>query len=253
MTDDTRHDSTDSEPNSGHSNDGEPAGGEEYGLLVVERGDAALGRVVDGGVEPVATVDGGITGSARAGTGDPDRFERERERQTREFFREVAAAADEAFLGDDPVARLAVGGPMDAATALVDGGYLDDRLTDRLVGTFTVEHASEPGLRELLDAAAADFLNPATRRLRETLAAFFERLGEGEGVVYGDADLARAVDDGTVETALVAATVDRERREEIEAAVAAQGGETLVVPEHSARGARFAETFRVGALLSDSE
>lgn len=236
MTDTTRHDRTDTEPTAG-------------GLLVVERGSAALGRLVDGRVDTVDTLDGQITGAARAGAGDPDRFERERERRSREFFHEVAAAAREAFLGDGPVARLAVGGPMDAATALVGGDYLDDRLTDRLVGTYTVEHASEPGLRQLLEAAGDQLLDAESRAVRDALDGFFERLRDGDRVAYGDDDLDRAVEYGAVDTALVSADLTAERRTEIVSAVVDQGGEVLIVPGDSERGARFAETFEVGALL----
>lgn len=242
MTDDTRHDSTDSEPSSDRAD----------GLLVVEPRSAAVGRLVDGRVDTVATLEEQITGSARAGEGDPDRFERERDRQVRAFFDAVATAAAETFLGDDAAPRVAVGGPTTTVDAFLDGDHLDDRLTDRLVGTYTVEHAAEPGLRELVDAAGADLLDAETRRRRAAIEAFFTRLRDGDRVVYGDADLDRALQRGTVETALVSAAVDRDRRDEIAAAVADQGGEAVVLPTDTDRGARFAETFRVGALLRES-
>lgn len=220
------------------------------GLVVVERGGAALGRLVGERVVPVRTMESAVMGQSRAGGQSAKRFERERRRQRREFFGEVAAAAREAFLGEDPVGALAVGGTLGTAESFASGDYLDHRLRDRLVGTYAVEYAGVQGLQGLVEAARDDLLDAARRESRERLDEFFTRLKEGDPVAYGTDHVERAAEYGAVETALVAASVPRDRRADLEAAVTDQGGTLLVVPADTERGEQFARAFDgVGALL----
>jgi peptide chain release factor subunit 1 len=69
-----------------------------FGLLVVERGGAALGLTENEDVEVVETFDSDVMGKTKAGGQSADRFERDRERQKEEFFEEVAEEAKRAFL-----------------------------------------------------------------------------------------------------------------------------------------------------------
>jgi len=69
-------------------------------------------------------------------------------------------------------------------------------------------------------------------------------------VTYGTTEVERALEFGAVETALVSASLDGERRDELEAAVFDQGGETVVVSDETGDGARFdAASGGVAALL----
>jgi len=224
--------------------------GNQFGLVVVQRGGAAVGRLVGERVVPVHVEESQVMPSSRAGGQSAARFERERERQAHEFYRRVATIAEDAFLGDDPVEGVAVGGTMVTARAFVDGDYLDHRLRDRVVETCAVEYATERGLHQLVDAASDELLADGYRAGRERLEEFFSRLRDGDPVAYGREDVERALEFRAVDVALVAGSVPRERRREVEDAVADQGGETHVVPEETERGARFTEAFGgVGALL----
>jgi peptide chain release factor subunit 1 len=233
------------------------APGETFGLVVVERGRAAVGRLLGDRVVPDRTFESQVMGSSRAGGQSAKRFERERARQAHEFFEEVAATAREAFLGDttgdsedrEPVTGVVVGGSMGTAGQFVDGDYLDHRLRDRLLGTYGVEYATEQGLHDLVDAAEDELLDAEQRAVRERVEDFFGRLRDDDPVAYGVADVLQAAEYGGVDTALVSTEMSGDTREQIETAVAEQGGETIVVTDGSDRGARFGETFGVGALL----
>jgi len=233
------------------------APGETFGLVVVERGRAAVGRLLGDRVVPDRTFESQVMGSSRAGGQSAKRFERERARQAHEFFEEVAATAEEAFLGDtngdradgETVTGVVVGGSMGTAQQFVDGDYLDHRLRERLVETYGVEYATEQGLHDLVDAAEAELLDAEQREIREHVDDFFGRLRDDDPVAYGVEDVLQAAAYGAVDTALVATDVPPDTREEIETAVSEQGGETVVVTDGSDRGARFGETFGVGALL----
>ncbi|MEF8850912.1 MAG: Vms1/Ankzf1 family peptidyl-tRNA hydrolase [Haloarculaceae archaeon] len=224
--------------------------GETFGLIAVERGRAAVGRLVGDRVVLDRAFESQVMGSSRAGGQSAKRFERERERQAHEFFEEVAATADGTFLKDGgPVAGVVVGGSLGTADEFVDGDYLDYRLHERVLGTYPVEYATEQGLHDLVDAASEELLDAERRAVREHVDDFFARLRGDDPVAYGVDDVLQAAEYGAVETALVAGDVDPATRERVEAAVADRGGETVVVPDGFDRGARFAGTFGVGALL----
>jgi peptide chain release factor subunit 1 len=224
--------------------------GERFGLLVVERGGAAVGRLAGDRVVPIRSFDSRVMRSSRAGGQSAERFARERERQAHEFYEEVADVAREAFLGDDPVEGVVVGGTLSTARRFVDEGYLDHRLERRVLGTYGVEYATEQGLEGLVAAAGDDLLDAEHRRARDRLTEFFERLRDDDRVTYGADAIDRAVEYGAVDELLVADSVDRERRADLETAVDHQGGDTLVVSTETDRGERFARAFDgVGALL----
>ena len=262
-----------------------------YGLVVVERGGAALGRLEGDEVVPIETIESDVAGKTRAGGQSADRFERRREEQKAEFFGTVADAAERAFL--DPAADAGNdgnggteagggdgggGGPDagDAATdeaggdavpaATVDGlllggttvtadefrnaGVLDRRLDDLLLGdAVAVEYASEQGLRQLAETAA-DRLPDGDRAMRDAVDRFFAALAdEDEAAVYGRDETDDALEYGAVGTLLVSTDLDGEVIHELGDRATEKGGETFVVPTDFERGERFAEAFRVGALL----
>lgn len=88
-----------------------------FGLVVVEHGGAALGRLEDGSVDAIETFDSDVPGKTRAGGQSAERFDRDRERRKEEFYDAVAAEAERAFL-DDPGAVV----PSDGAGRDADGG-----------------------------------------------------------------------------------------------------------------------------------
>jgi peptide chain release factor subunit 1 len=222
---------------------------ETFGLVVVERGGAAVGRLVGERVVPVWTGESRVMGKTRAGGQSAQRFARERERQTHEFFERVARVAADAFLGDDPVAGLVVGGTLTTADRFVSEGHLDHRLRDRLLGTYSVEYATERGLATLVEQASEQLLDAQQRETRERLDRFYAGLREDGAVTYGERDVERAIEFGAVDTLLVASTVSRETRTRLGSAVEERGGETVVVAADTDTGSGFADTFGVGALL----
>jgi peptide chain release factor subunit 1 len=224
--------------------------GETFGLVVVQRGGAAVGRLVGERVVPVHVEESRVMRSSRAGGQSAKRFARERERQAHEFFERVGEMADGAFLGDDPVEGVAVGGTMVTAKRFVEGNYLDHRLTDRVVGTYAVEYATVQGLEQLVDAASERLLDAQRREGRERLEEFRSRLRDGEPVAYGREELERAVEFGAVDAAVLASSLPADERRAIDAAVSGQGGDVYVVSADTERGSSLANAFDgVAALL----
>ena len=223
-----------------------------YGLLVVERGGAALGELEGERVEVLETVESGVMGKTKAGGQSADRFERERERQKESFFQEVADEAERVFLaGEEPaVDGLLVGGTTVTVDEFTDGDYLDHRLADATVGgTFAVEYASEQGLRELAETGREAVEDADQADARAVLERFREELHDDGEVVYGDDRVDEALEYDAAETVLVSGDRPVESIRDYEERTEREGGEVVVVPPETEHGARFDETFGVAALL----
>ncbi|QDX40002.1 Vms1/Ankzf1 family peptidyl-tRNA hydrolase [Salarchaeum sp. JOR-1] len=214
------------------------------GLVVVERGGAAIGRL-DDGVESLEALDSEVPGKTRAGGQSADRFRRRREERKREFFEEVADAAERAFDDSDAVV---LGGTHVTVEAFRDGDYLPAWLDDRVAGTYAVEHAGERGLEQLAAKARGD-VTDGHADARDALDAFFDRLPDGD-VVYGAESVDDALTYEAVDRLLVSETVDAAEREAYAERAEDEGGGMVVVPTDIEGGERFADAFGgVGALL----
>ena len=223
---------------------------ETYGLVVLERGRAALGRLAGERVLPLQSFESQVMGKTRAGGQSAQRFARERDRQKREFFDRVAAAAEAAFLGDDPVEGLLLGGTTITVEEFRGDGYLHHDLRDRVLGVYSVEYATEQGLSQLVDRAEAVLDDAERARTREVLERFFTALGRGGDVVYGPEETRVALDYGAVDVLLVSEALSADEIREFETATTEQGGECVVVPTGTDRGTQFEAGFGgVGALL----
>ena len=224
---------------------------ETFGLIVIERGGAAIGRLIGERIIPIRTFESQVMGKFRAGGQSAQRFERDRERQVHEFFQQVGDIATDAFISDeDMVTGFVVGGTLATAKRFVSDGYLDHRLRNRLLGTYSVEYATVQGLDQLVEKADEQLLDAEQREGREQLDEFYSRLRDGELVAYGAEEVERATEFGAVESVLIASTVPRDQRGKLETAVEQQGGNGYMIDSDTERGSQFVTAFSgVGALL----
>ena len=221
-----------------------------FGLIVIERGRASIGRLVGERVIPIRSFESQVMGKSRAGGQSAQRFERERERQAHEFFHKVGDIANEGLIGDDTVTGIVIGGTLATAKKFVSGDYLDHRLKDRLLGTYSVEYGNAQGLHQLVDKAESQLLDAEQQEARKYLDEFYSRLRDGDTVAYGSAEVGKAIEFGAVETVLITSSVPRDEREKLENEVSQQGGELIVISTDTERGAQLADNFGgIGALL----
>lgn len=226
---------------------------DSYGLLVVERGGAAIGISEGADVTAFETFDSDVPGKTRAGGQSAARFERRREQQKEEFFADVASTAEREFLDSDgslDIDGLFLGGTAVTVESFRDGDYLDHRLADLLIDTFHVQYASEQGLRQLAEKARAESLEEH-REARDALDEFFAALhDEDEPVVYGPEKTDTALTYDAVETLLVSERRSAENVQSLRERVEQEGGDYVTIPTDIDRGEQFAEAFGgVGALL----
>ncbi len=230
-----------------------------YGLLVIERGGAALGELRGDHAISHRTMESMVMGKTRAGGQSAQRFARKRKRQKQDFFKRVAKSANTLFIdhnsGDDAnwaaVDGLLVGGTTITVKDFLDGEYLDYRLHERLLGTYSVDHAFEQGLKQLAEQASDDILDAERQHARDCLDRFFTQLSNEDGqVAYGNDTVETALQYGAVETLLVSETLSVDRIQTLEQTATEQGGETVIILSDFARGEQFQQAFGgVAALL----
>ncbi|MDL5363633.1 peptide chain release factor 1 [Halalkalicoccus sp. NIPERK01] len=226
-----------------------------YGLLVVERGGAALGRLEGEEVVPVETLENEVAEETPSLDSAPEEAEggalEDRQAEWKEgFFDDVADAAERAFLGDESVDELLVGGTEITVEEFTGDDRLDHRLRERVAGTYTVEYASEQGLRQLAERAEDHLTEAEDLPAREALDEFFERVDTGEEVVYGRENVDEALTYDAVETLLLAESVPAEEASELAERAEEIEAEHVLVPTGIERGEQFEEAFGgYGALL----
>ncbi|MCU4800251.1 peptide chain release factor aRF-1 [Halobacteria archaeon HArc-gm2] len=210
-----------------------------YGLVVLERGRAALGRLAGERIVDTRTIESQVMGKSRAGGQSAQRFERERDRQKHEFFTQVADAVEGTFLSEPTVDGLVLGGTTITVDEFQQGDYLHHELRDRVLGVYPVEYATEQGLAQLVERAEDVLSDAQRRRERAALDRFFTALGRDGDVAYGTDATRTAIEYGAVDVLLVADTLPPEQVRDLETATTDQGGECLIVSTDTDRGAQF--------------
>ncbi len=227
-----------------------------YGLLVVERGGAVLGHLEGEEIITIETLDNEMADETPSEDSSPEEAEggamESRQVEWKEgFFDDVAEAAERVFLGEDPIDELLVGGAEVTTEEFIDRDRLDHRLHDRIAGTFTVEYASEQGLRQLVERAE-DYLTEAEDRpAREALDRFFEAINaEEEEVVYGHEKIEEALEFDAVETLLISESIPTEEASELAERAEDIEADHVFIPTEIERGEQFEQAFDgLGALL----
>lgn len=223
---------------------------EMYGLVVLERGRAALGRLVGDRIVSIRTFESQVMEKSRAGGQSAQRFERERNRQKHEFFEQVADAAEQTFLDEPTVDGVLLGGTTITVDEFQQGDYLHHELRNRILDVYPIEYATKQGLSQLVERAEDVLSDAERRREREALDRFFTALGQDGDVAYGAEETRTALDYGAVDVLLVSDARPPAEIRELEAATTDQGGECLVVSTDTDRGAQFDTAFGgLGALL----
>lgn len=225
-----------------------------YGVIAVERGRAAIGELRGESITVHHEIESQVMGKTRAGGQSAQRFARERERQTDEFFQQVAATASAEFRGDDGqprISALLVGGTLATAKQFAETEHLNHQLQDRITGIYSVEYATEQGLRQTVNAGESEILDAEHAQAKQALDTFFSELATATNqVAYGEDNVLQAAEYGAIETLLIEESTAAPVRERVIEATEQQGGNIIRISGNTEKGTAFKDTFGgIGALL----
>jgi len=222
--------------------------GGDYGLLVLEKGEATLGKLAGERVITLTNTESNVMGKTQAGGQSQQRFERERERQKHEFFQEVAEKAKNAFVGED-ISGFVVGGTNHTVSDFTSNDYLHYELEEDLIGPYNVEYANEQGLNQLVGKASDAIDEEETKEARQVVADFFDAL-RSDDAEYGTIPVKQAIEYGAVDTLILTTEVNRGEIETFEKLARNYGTDVVVVETSFEKAEMFQNmTGGVGALL----
>lgn len=184
---------------------------EVYGLIVIDRNDATIGILNGRRIEVIKHLESRVMGKHRQGGQSAQRFERLIEIAAHEYYKKVAALANEKFMDIEGLKGVIIGGPGATKDFFVDHDYLHHELRKIIVGTFDTGYTDESGLRELLQNAAPALEDLGLMKEKTLMKRFMDELRKPDGgnTAYGEAQVRHALTMGAVDTLLVSEAMDK--------------------------------------------
>ncbi|MFB6265508.1 MAG: peptide chain release factor aRF-1 [Candidatus Nanohaloarchaea archaeon] len=183
-----------------------------YGLIVVDRSEAAIGYLKGNTLHVEQTLESNVPGKTKAGGQSQQRFERIRENLYDTFLQQVAEAAKKAFFDkarEGELLGIVVGGPGFAKDDLIDKDYLHSELEDKIIARKDTNYSGEEGLHELMEKSEDVIEESKAIREQQLVQEFLTNLKEENGLsTYGLEEVARALNMGAVDKVLISEDVD---------------------------------------------
>jgi peptide chain release factor subunit 1 len=180
------------------------------GLIALDSKEASFGILNGERFEIIGNMTSGIPGKTGKGGQSQRRYERERDMELASFFHRVAEHATKAFLGNNRVTALIVGGPGPTKDDFLKGDYLHYELKNVFLGIVDVESASREGVREVLGKSSGMLKNMCGPEEKMIVQRFLAELGKQGGLaIVGLDSVLDALKNGEVEVALVTDSTDR--------------------------------------------
>jgi len=216
----------------------------EVGLIVVSRGEAAIGVYNGKTIVESKYIKSQVPSKHKAGGFSQQRFERDTERAKNEFFDILSEQANALF---DDIDGVILGG---------HGKTKDDFKKDNelrydleIIDVYSTNYTDESGLNELVDKAQRTFDELEMAEEKSLVDEFMRGIKEGSNVEYGESKVRTAINVGAVDKLLISDDYTIDDIEEFKELVQGQGGEVKIISTDSDKGKIFNDTFGIGAFL----
>jgi peptide chain release factor subunit 1 len=225
-----------------------------YGLIVIDRKEAAIGYLKGKRVEPIWSKQSRVPSKHSRGGWSQKRFERLIDQATHEFFKEVGDKADEIFSNADELEGIFLGGPGFTKDEFYRGGFLRYDLEEKVIDLFDTGYTDEYGLRELVSKASESMDGLDIAREKKLLVRFFTLVVKGAEASYGYEDVEKSLGLGKVETLLISEKFEESSKVgEVDHLIGLAdhtGAEVRWISAESEEGKAFLQAFGgLGALL----
>ncbi len=182
-----------------------------YGVLVIDNEEAAVAVIRGRRIVELKTFTSGVPGKHHAGGQSARRFERLREMNLNEYYKRVAAHANEIFLKYPEIKGVIVAGPGPTKEVFVEKDYLHYTLRDK-IHIVDTSYSGEEGVREAI-RKAENFLKELRMVEEQRLIRRLmnEITKENSRAVYGEKEVLRALRSGMLETLLLSEDLEKYR------------------------------------------
>jgi peptide chain release factor subunit 1 len=177
-----------------------------FGLIVLDRREAAIGVLKGKYVEPLKHLTSTVPGKQRKGGQSSHRFQQLRLIAIHDFYGRIGESANDAFLPIDAkdLQGILVGGPSPTKEEFVEGGFLHHELQHKVLGALDVSYTDESGLYELVDAAQEQLQDLEVTQDKIVVRRFMKELVSDKGLAaYGEKEVRHNLELGSVEVLLL--------------------------------------------------
>jgi peptide chain release factor subunit 1 len=180
-----------------------------YGLLSIDSSEAGLGILSGDRLEIVDVITSGVSGKTRKGGQSARRYERLRDMELTYYFNRVGEHATRAFLENNKVTGLIVGGPGPTKDEFLKGGYLHYQLQKNTLAVIDTSYAGREGVRELVEKASDVLKDVRLVEEKKLVQRFLGEVNKPGGLaVYGLPRVLEALQRANVDVVLVSDDTD---------------------------------------------
>jgi peptide chain release factor subunit 1 len=185
-----------------------------YGLLVLDRREATVGLLKGKRIEARDHMTSSVPGKQRKGGQSAHRFQQLRLIAIHDFYKRIGNAASKIFMEVDhkDLEAVLIGGPSPTKEEFNDGEFLHHELEKKILGLFDTSYTDESGLSELVDNASEALLNVEVIQEKKYMERFLKELvGDSGLAAYGEDDVRKNLQMGSVEVLLLSEDLRRDR------------------------------------------
>jgi len=187
---------------------------ESYGLIAMDRGEAAIAVLRGKSVEIVDRVTSGVPGKHKAGGQSARRFARIIEQMAHEYYKRVGEHANKIFLSLNDLSGIIIGGPGPTKEEFAKGDYLHYELKKKVLAVLDIGYSGEEGIYELLRASSGILKDVEYFKEKKVVQEFFKHVVNDTGLAtYGEREVREALEMGAVSKLLLSAKVEGYRVE----------------------------------------
>ena len=223
---------------------------EVFGLLVMDRKEAAIGLLEGKRIIVLQKMTSGIPSKVRAGGQSAARFSRVTEGLTKEFYKRIAEEMKKIFSEMPKLKGILVGGPVPTKDEFLDGEYLTEKLSEKVIGRVDIGGSDESGLKELVTRAQDILANQEIIYEKNILAKFFDTLGKRRDLAtLKEQDTEKALKMGAVDTLFLSKDVDKTISKKLKEMAENTGAHVEIISIETEEGIQFNNLGGIGAIL----
>ena len=182
---------------------------EIYGLIVLDKSDAAIGILKGKRIEKLKELDSMVPGKTKAGGWSQARYARVREGLLNDFLKKVGEIASSTFKEYRDFLGVIIGGPGPIKEQFAEGEFLHYEIRKKVLGIVNTSYTGEYGLRETVERSDEIISEASAIKERKILERFFDEFGKDSGLaVYGFREVLKALESGNLEILIISEDMD---------------------------------------------
>ena len=184
-----------------------------YGLIAIDRNEATIGMLKGKTIVTVKNFPSLVMGKHRQGGQSAVRFERLIEIAVHEFFKKVARIANDAFMAEEEMHGVIIGGPGSTKRFFAEENLLNHELRKRVLDLVDISYTDESGLREIVDSSKKMLSDIDLMKEKELVQKFLGEIRQHDGGLsaYGEVQVRHALTMGAVATILISENISKSR------------------------------------------